>query len=457
MNHMNKSTEYWQGLDREHHLHPFTDAKSLNEKGVRVMTKADGVYLWDSEGNRVLDGMAGLWCVNLGYGRKELVDAAQRQMLELPFYNTFFQTSNIPATELAGLLAEVAPAGMKHAFFANSGSEAVDTAIRMVRRYWQAEGMPERNVIISRNNAYHGSSVAGACLGGMGAMHDQSGLMMPGFEHIMQPYWYQDGGDMSPEEFGLVAARALEERILAVGPEKVAAFIGEPIQGAGGVIVPPDSYWPEIQRICTQYGVLLIADEVICGFGRTGKWFGSQTFGFTPDLMTMAKGMSSGYMPISAVMVGERVANTLIEKSGEFYHGYTYSGHPVAAAVAIENIRILKEERIIERVAEDTGPYFQEKMKDFEEHPLVGEVVGKGLVAGMVLVKDKKTRELYENGSDVGTMCRNHCFSNGLIMRACGDRMVLSPPLVISRAEIDEMLDKAKYCLDLTAKDLGKL
>ncbi|MCZ4282795.1 aspartate aminotransferase family protein [Kiloniella laminariae] len=457
MNHMNKSTEYWQGLDRAHHLHPFTDAKSLNEKGVRVMTKADGVYLWDSEGNRVLDGMAGLWCVNLGYGRKELVDAAQRQMLELPFYNTFFQTSNIPATELAGLLAEVAPAGMKHAFFANSGSEAVDTAIRMVRRYWQAEGLPERNVIISRNNAYHGSSVAGACLGGMGAMHEQSGLMMPGFEHIMQPYWYQDGGDLSPEEFGLVAARALEERILAVGPEKVAAFIGEPIQGAGGVIVPPDSYWPEIQRICNQYGILLIADEVICGFGRTGNWFGSQTFGFTPDLMTMAKGMSSGYMPISAVMVGERVANTLIEKSGEFYHGYTYSGHPVAAAVAIENIRILKEERIIERVAEDTGPYFQEKLQIFAEHPLVGEVVGRGLVAGMVLVKDKKTRELYENGSDVGTMCRNHCFSNGLIMRACGDRMVLSPPLIISRAEIDEMLDKAKYCLDLAAKDLGKL
>ncbi len=457
MNHINKSTEYWQELDRAHHLHPFTDTKSLNEKGTRVITKADGVYLWDSDGNRVLDGMAGLWCVNIGYGRKELVDAAQRQMLELPYYNTFFQTTNAPATELSQLLAEITPEGLNRVFFANSGSEAVDTVIRLVRRYWQVEGQPDRNVIISRNNAYHGSTVAGASLGGMVPMHEQSGLMMPGIEHIMQPYWYKDGGDLSPDEFGLKAARALEERILEVGPEKVAAFIGEPIQGAGGVIVPPESYWPEIQRICEKYDILLVADEVICGFGRTGNWFGSETFGIKPDLMSMAKGMSSGYLPISAVMVGDRVANSLIEKSGEFYHGFTYSGHPASCAVAIENIRLMRDEGIVDRVRDETGPYFQKRLRELEDHPLIGEVVGYGMVAGMVMVKNKETRELFENGSEVGNICRDHCFSNGLIMRACGDRMVLSPPLVMTKAEIDELLEKVKYCLDLTAKDLGKL
>ncbi|WP_085899107.1 aspartate aminotransferase family protein [Kiloniella majae] len=457
MNHINKSTEYWQELDRAHHLHPFTDTKSLNEKGTRVITKADGIYLWDSDGNRVLDGMAGLWCVNIGYGRKELVDAAQRQMMELPYYNTFFQTTNAPATELSQLLAEITPEGLNRVFFANSGSEAVDTVIRLVRRYWQVEGQPDRNVIISRNNAYHGSTVAGASLGGMDPMHEQSGLMMPGIEHIMQPYWYKDGGDLTPEEFGLKAAQALEERILEVGPEKVAAFIGEPIQGAGGVIVPPETYWPEIQRICEKYDILLVADEVICGFGRTGNWFGSETFGIKPDLMSMAKGMSSGYLPISAVMVGDRVADSLIEKSGEFYHGYTYSGHPASCAVAIENIRLMRDEGIVDRVRDETGPYFQKRLRELEDHPLIGEVVGYGLVAGMVMVKNKETRELFENGSEVGNICRDHCFNNGLIMRACGDRMVLSPPLVMTKAEIDELLEKVKYCLDLTAKDLGKL
>lgn len=449
------STEQWQQLDREHHLHPFTDSKSLNAKGSRVITRAEGIYLWDSDGNKIIDGMAGLWCVNVGYGRKELAEAAYRQMQELPYYNTFFQTTTMPATQLSALLAEVTPDGFNHAFFANSGSEANDTIVRMVRRYWDVMGQPKRKTIIARDNAYHGSTMAGASLGGMTYMHEQGELPIPGIEHIMQPYWYHLGGDLNPVEFGLKAAAALEDKILEIGADNVAAFIGEPIQGAGGVIVPPESYWPEIQRICEKYDILLIADEVICGFGRTGNWFGSETFGIKPDLMTIAKGMSSGYMPISAVMVGDKVATVLIEKSGDFNHGFTYSGHPVAAAVAIANIELLQQEKIVETVGSDTGPYFQKCLRELESHPLVGEVRGIGMIAAMELVKDKSSRTLFSPAGDVGSICRDHCFDNNLIMRATSDSMLLSPPLVITRSEIDEMLEKAKLCLDLTAQDVG--
>lgn len=449
------STEQWQQLDREHHLHPFTDSKSLNAKGSRVITRAEGIYLWDSDGNKIIDGMAGLWCVNVGYGRKELADAAYRQMQELPYYNTFFQTTTMPTTQLSALLAEVTPDGFNHAFFANSGSEANDTIVRMVRRYWDVMGQPKRKTIIARDNAYHGSTMAGASLGGMTYMHEQGELPIPGIDHIMQPYWYHLGGDLTPAEFGLKAARALERKILELGAETIAAFIGEPIQGAGGVIVPPESYWSEIQRICEKYDILLIADEVICGFGRTGNWFGSETFGIKPDLMAIAKGMSSGYMPISAVMVGNKVATVLIEKSGDFNHGFTYSGHPVASAVAIANIELLQREKIVETVGSDTGPYFQNCLRELESHPLVGEVRGTGMIAAMELVKDKSTRTLFSPEGDVGNICRDHCFDNNLIMRATSDSMLLSPPLVITRSEIDEMLEKAKLCLDLTAQDIG--
>jgi len=456
MNVITNSTEQWQQMDSAHHLHPFTDGKALNDKGARMITRAEGVYIWDSEGNKIIDGMAGLWCVNVGYGRRELIEAADRQIRELPYYNTFFQTSTRPATELAAALADITPDGFNHAFFSNSGSEANDTVVRMVRHYWTTKGQPEKQVIISRDNAYHGSTMAGASLGGMKGMHEQGGLPIPGIEHIMQPYWYHLGGDLSPEEFGLKAAGALEDKIKELGPDKVAAFIGEPIQGAGGVIVPPSTYWPEIQRICDAYDILLIADEVICGFGRTGKWFGSDTFGIKPDLMPMAKGLSSGYLPISAVMVHDRVANVLLDEGGEFAHGYTYSGHPVAAAVALANIDVLKQDRIIETVDEETGPYFQNKLHELlGDLPIVGEIRGVGLVAGIELVKDKKTRELFDPSGNTGSLCRDHCFNNNLIMRATNDSMVLSPPLIITKSEIDELIEKAQDCLKLTAGDLG--
>jgi putrescine aminotransferase len=448
------STREWQQEDRDHHLHPFTDIAQLSKKGVRVITRGEGVYIWDSEGEKIIDGMSGLWCVNLGYGRKELSDVAAKQMNELAFYNTFFQTTTMPATALATLLSEVTPEGFNNVFYGNSGSESNDTVVRLVWRYWDTKGQPSKKTFIARNNAYHGSTLAGASLGGMGYMHKQGPLPLAGFEHIEQPHWYFNGGDLSADAYGLVAARALEDKILELGADNVAAFIGEPIQGAGGVIVPPDSYWPEIQRICRKYDVLLVSDEVICGFGRTGAWFGCQSFGFEPDLMTMAKGMSSGYIPISGVMVHDRIVEVL-KDSGDFNHGYTYSGHPVSTAVAHANITILRDEGIVERVKTDIGPYFQGRLQEFADHPLVGQVRGRGLIAAMELVKDKETRKGFEKVGEVGMICRNHCFENNIIMRATGDAMLLAPPLVITKTEVDELMEKAHMCLDMTAKDLG--
>ncbi len=334
-------------------------------------------------------------------------------------------------------------------FFTGSGSESNDTVLRMVRHYWSIKGQPQKKVVIGRWNGYHGSTVAGVSLGGMKALHEQGDLPIPGIEHIAQPYWFGEGGDMDPEEFGVWAAEQLEKKILEVGEDKVAAFIAEPLQGAGGVIVPPKTYWPKIREILAKYDILFIADEVICGFGRTGEWFGSQYFGNAPDLMPIAKGLTSGYIPMGGVIVRDEIVHTLNE-GGEFYHGFTYSGHPVAAAVALENIRILREEKIVERVKSETAPYLQQRWQELADHPLVGEARGVGLVAALELVKNKKTRERFE-GKGVGMLCREHCFRNGLIMRAVGDTMIISPPLVIEKSQIDDLITLARKCLDQTA------
>lgn len=409
--------------------------------------------LWDSEGNKILDAMAGLWCVAIGYGRKELADAAAKQMQELPCYNMFFQTATPPALELAKAIADLAPQGMNHVFFTGSGSEGNDTMLRMVRHYWAIKGQPNKKVIISRVNGYHGSTVAGASLGGMKYMHEQGDLPIPGIVHIPQPYWFGEGGDMSPEEFGIWAADKLEQKILEVGEENVAAFIAEPIQGAGGVIVPPDSYWPRIREILAKYDILFVADEVICGFGRTGEWFGSDYFGNTPHMMTIAKGLTSGYIPMGGLIVRDDIVEVL-NQGGDFNHGFTYSGHPVAAAVALENLRILREEKIVERVKAETAPYLQKRLRELADHPLVGEVRGVGMLGAIELVQDKASRKRFAGDVGVGMICRSHCFNNGLIMRAVGDTMIISPPLVISFAEIDELLEKARKCLDLTAAEV---
>ena len=451
----NLGTAQWQALDRLHHLQPFTDYKVLHEKGSRIITRAEGVHLWDSDGNRYIDGMAGLWCVNIGYGREELARAAYDQMVELPYYNTFFQTAHPPAIELSKQLAEVTPAHLNRVFFVGSGSEANDTVVRMVRRYWDVAGRPTRKVIISRENAYHGSTVASASLGGMRPIHEQGDLPIPGIAHITEPYWYKLGGDRSPEEFGLEAARALEQKVAELGPDNVAAFIGEPIQGAGGVIVPPSTYWPEIQRICKAHDIVLVADEVICGFGRTGNWFGTDTYRLEPDLISMAKGLSSGYLPIGAVMVSDRIAETLIEKGGEFQHGFTYSGHPAACAVANANLRILRDEHIIEQARTSVMPYFQARLRELTDHPLVGEVRGIGMLGAIELVADKATRARFDPPGEVGNRCRDLCLENGLVMRAVHDSMILSPALVITREQVDEIVDKARACIDQTAGERG--
>lgn len=448
----NPQTREWQALSSDHHLAPFSDFKQLKEKGPRIITHAKGVYLWDSEGNKILDGMAGLWCVAIGYGREELADAASKQMRELPYYNLFFQTAHPPALQLAKAISDIAPEGMNHVFFTGSGSEGNDTVLRLVRHYWAIKGQPSKKVIISRVNGYHGSTVAGASLGGMTYMHEQGDLPIPGIVHIPQPYWFGEGGDMTPDEFGVWAAEQLEKKILELGVDNVGAFIAEPIQGAGGVIVPPDTYWPKIKEILAKYDILFVADEVICGFGRTGEWFGSDFYDLKPDLMTIAKGLTSGYIPMGGVIVRDEVVKVLNE-GGDFNHGFTYSGHPVAAAVGLENIRILSEEKIVERVKSQTAPYLQKRLRELSDHPLVGEVRGVGMLGAIELVKDKSTRERYV-GKGAGMICRTFCFNNGLIMRAVGDTMIISPPLVITSAEIDELIEKARKCLDLTLESL---
>jgi len=450
----NRTTRQWQEADSRHFLHPFTDHKALSARGARVITKAEGIYVWDTDGNKILDAMSGLWCVNVGYGQRALIDAATRQLEELPFYNAFFNTATPPAIELAELLAEVAPPGFQHFFFSSSGSESNDTNVRLARRYWDLVGQPQRQVIIARNNGYHGSTMAGASLSGMPYMHAQGGLPIPNIVHIEQPHWYELGRDTTPDEFGLRAARTLEAKILELGADKVAAFIGEPVQGAGGVIVPPSTYWPEIQRICDKYDVLLISDEVICGFGRTGRWFGCETFGVKPDLITFAKGVTSGYVPLGGVMVGERVAKVLIERGGEFNHGYTYSGHPVACAVAVANIRLIQELKLVEHVHDDVGPYLASRFEQLRNHPLVGDTQACGLMGAVQMVRDKANATPFPSDFEVGMICRGHCFANGLVMRAVGDRMIVAPPLVITRAQVDELVGLVRKCLDLTLADV---
>ncbi|MCL7941045.1 aspartate aminotransferase family protein [Halomonas sp. ATCH28] len=450
-----------QALDRAHHLHPFTDFKALGEEGSRIIERAEGIYIYDAEGQRILDGMAGLWCVNLGYGREELVAAAAEQMRRLPYYNNFFKTTHPPAVKLAERLCALAPAHLNHVFFTGSGSEANDTVLRMVRRYWALEGRPEKQWIIGRENGYHGSTVAGMSLGGMAPMHDQGGPCVPGITHVRQPYWFGEGrfGEgrpegQDPEAFGRECAAAIEEKILELGEENVAAFIAEPVQGAGGAIMPPESYWPAVKAVLAKYDILLVVDEVICGFGRLGEWFGSVHFDLAPDLMPIAKGLSSGYLPIGGVLVGDRVADTLIEAGGEFFHGFTYSGHPVCAAVALKNLEILEAEGVVERVRDELGPYLAQRWATLADHPLVGEARSLGLMGALELI-DPASGERFDKALAAGNLCRDISFRRGLVMRSVGDTMIIAPPLVITREQIDELVTLAREALDETARRLS--
>jgi putrescine aminotransferase len=437
-------------LDVAHHLPAQANYGQIRDAGgSRIITRADGCFIYDGDGNAILDGMAGLWCVQVGYGRKELAEAAYEQMLELPYYNTFFKTAAPTTVMLAAKVASLLGGNLQHVFFNNSGSEAIDTIIRLARHYWQVRGEPNRNVIISRVNGYHGSTIGGVSLGGMKAMHDQGGPWVPGIEHVMQPYRFQEGFGEDPATFGARAADAVEARLLEVGPENVAAFIGEPVQGAGGVIIPPDGYWPRVEAICRKYGILLVCDEVICGYGRLGSWFGFQHFGVQPDMVSTAKGLSSGYLPISAVGVADHIVEALRAKGGDFVHGYTYSGHPTSAAVALKNLEIMEREDLVGRTARETGPYLAAALATLGDHPLVGEARSIGLLGAVEIVVRKGTNQRFGDApGKAGPVVRDLCIQNGLMVRAVRDTVVMSPPLTISRDQIDQLVGILRKSLD---------
>ncbi len=443
-------------LDALHHLHPFTNHKSLRSSGARVIVRGHGPYLWDSENNRILDGMSGLWTTSIGYGREEIADVAHAQICELPFYNTFFKTTHPPVVALSRKLSEIAPDTLNNIFYGSSGSESNDTAIRLIRHYWWLKGQPKRRIIISRRNAYHGSTIAAGSMGGMPHVHAHSYPVYDGFRHVMDPYWYGESKDgETPEAFGLRAAKAFEDEILAVGPENVAAIAGEPVQGAGGVKIAPSTYWPEVQRIVDKYGVLLLADEVITGFGRLGTWFASEYYGIRPNLITFAKAATSGYIPLSGLIIDDMIVEALMAHDDDFNHGYTFSGHPVACAVALKNIEIIERERLIPKVQESTGPALSKMLAKFADHPLVGEVRSVGLLGAIELVADKKTRRRFDNPGRVGLICRDHFFRNGFIMRAVFDTMVTAPPLIWTQEHFEEAEAAIRKSLDQSLHDVA--
>ena len=453
---MNKQADTHQlkELDQAHHLHPFTDLQDYSKQGGRIVSSAEHIYIYDSDGNKMLDGMSGLWCCNLGYSQDAIKDAIRAQLDELPFYNNFFKCSNQPAVELARAMSEVTPEQFNHAFFTNSGSEANDTNLRLVQRYYDLLGKPEKTHIISRKNAYHGSTIAAGSLGGMSAMHEQTrGLNY--IHHINQPHWFAAGGEEDREEFGVRIARELEAKIDELGEDKVAAFIAEPVQGAGGVIVPPDSSWPEIRRISAERDLLLIMDEVICGLRRTGNWYGCETNDLNPDLMTFAKAVTNGYIPLGGVMVGNKVADVLLSHGGEFAHGLTYSGHPVACAAGLATLNILRDSKVIEHASSDIAPHFQARLAELRDHRIVGEVRGLGMFAAVELVRDKSSRERLAPDSQAAVFCRDTANDNGLMVRQTGDAMIMAPPLICNIAEIDSLVDKLGEALDQTAAHYG--
>ena len=449
-------TKHWQALDAAHHMHPQTNSAALARKGARVITQGKGIYVWDSEGRRLIDGMAGLWCVNVGYGRSELIEAANKALTELPFYNTFFQTTHPYAAELSARLAGILPAGLSRIMFHTSGSEATDAAAKIARYYWRLQGKPDRQIILSREFGYHGSTMAAASMTGIPYMREQFGLPLPGFEYAPCPYYFRYGQGMDPAEFGRQQVKRLEERILATGPDRIAAFIAEPVQGAGGLIVPPPEYWPGVMEVLKRHGILFIADEVICGFARTGAWFGSHTYGLQPDMMTMAKGLTAGYVPLAALAIGPRVADAILATEKDLAHGMTYEGHPVGCAVGLATIDVIEKEGLVAKVRDETGPYLQKRVGELADHPLVGETRGVGLLAAVELIADKKTGGRFPEEGKTGLLARDFCFDNGLIMRSIRDTMVLSPPLVITKSEIDEMVALARRCLDLTFEELRR-
>ena len=442
-------------------LHPYTDLRSHLDTGPLVITRGKGVRVWDENGKEYIESVAGLWCAALGFDNERLVEAATRQMRKLPFYHSFTAKSHEPMIELSEMLIERAPVPMSKVFLANSGSEANDSAIKMIWYFNNAVNRPKKKKIVGRVKGYHGITLASASLTGIPTNHRAFDVPLPGFLHTLNPHFYHAGrpGE-SEDEFASRCAEELEKLILAEGPDTVAAMFAEPVMGAGGVIVPPRGYFPKIQAVLSKYDVLFVADEVICGFGRTGNYWGSQTFDIKPDMLTCAKALSSSFLPISAVMVNDRVFRGLAEEShkiGTFGHGFTYSGHPVSAAVAVETLKIYDETDMLGHVRQ-VGPHMQRELRRrFANHELVGEVRGVGLIAAIELIENKETRANFDPAAKVGARLSKLCEKHGVIGRAmAGDVLAFSPPLIISEKEIDEMVDRVGRALDELAVELRR-
>ena len=444
--------------DIAHVVHPYSNLDAHDQRGPVVITRGDGCYVEDENGKRYLEGMSGLWCASLGFSEKRLVDAATAQLNVLPYYHLFNHRSHPPGIALAEALTAIAPEGLNHVLFANSGSEANDAAVKLVWYYNNQLGRPQKKKIISRLYGYHGVTVASGSLTGLVHVHRDFDLPIPQVLHTDCPSYYHFGqpGE-SEEQFAERLANNLEQMILKEGPDTVAAFIAEPINGSGGVIVPPKGYFERVQAILKKHDVLFIVDEVICGFGRTGEMFGSDSFQLKPDMMTVAKGLSGAYQPISGLLLTDEINEGLkagSRKIGAFAHGLTYAAHPVAAAVALETIKIYKERKIVEHVR-SVAPYFLERLHALEDHPMVGEVRGMGLLAAVEITADKASKKPFPPEAAVGAWIQNKAMENGVIVRAIANCVALCPPLISERKHIDELVDGLSKALDAAQAHLG--
>lgn len=435
-----------QELDELYHIHPFTNHSDLYKQGTYIIQKAEGCYVYDEKNRKLLDALAGLWCVNVGYGRQEIVDAVCEQMKAVAFYPSFFNTTTTPTILLSEKLAQLAPKRLNHTIYSNSGSEANETNLKIIRNYWKLKGEPKRTKILAREYAYHGVGIASTSLTGLPSCQQPFNLPIAGFIHLPAPHPYGANSSLTPEEYGQWCIAETIKRIDQEGADTIAAFFVEPIQGAGGVIVPPTGYLKQIRQLCRDYGILFVADEVITGFGRLGEWFASNLWDLDPDLMSLAKGITSGYLPLGASMMSDEIAE-VITKQGYFAHGFTYSGHPTATAAALANLNLIEKENLIPRVRDDLGPYFQKKLHEFAGHPSVGEIRGYGLIGALELLPASGKSGLNPL-KPLGIKAAKIAREEGVIIRGIRDLIAVAPPLIITREEVDFLFAAIRKTLD---------
>ena len=440
------SLETLRRIDQAHHLHPFTDHGDLHRQGTRIIRSASGCTVIDENDRPLIDALAGLWCVNVGYGRREIADAVYEQMTAVAYYPSFFNTTTEPTILLAGKLAQLAPKGLGHVFFSNSGSEANESALKLIRGYQKLRGKRAKQKIVTRSFAYHGVTLATTSMTGLPSCTDPFDLPLPGFVQVPGPYTYGANNGMTPEQYGDWCLSETERIILKEGPDTIAAFFAEPIQGAGGVIVPPPGYLRALRDLCRRHDILFVADEVITAFGRLGTWFASELWNLEPDLIVTAKGITSGYLPLGATLVRDEIAEALT-KGGYLAHGYTYSGHPAATAAALANLEILEKEKLVERVRDDVGPYFQKKLQSLAGHRAVSEARGFGLIGALEVVPRGGRAELTPT-TLLGVKAAALVREEGVIVRGIRDLVALAPPLVVTHEEVDRIFAAVEKGLD---------